>query len=274
MVRTLWQDLRYGARMLRQHPGFSAVAVLSLALGIGANTSIFSFVNAVLLKPLPVAEPARLVYVFSGRPDTPYNVASYPDYVDLRDKNQGFSSLAAYSAVSVSFNDDDQPETISGLIVSGNYFDTLGVRPALGRSFLPEEDKTPGSGAVVVISHALWQSRFGADAGVIGRKLLINGQPFSVVGVAPAGFNGAETGRTNDFYVPLAMQALVRPPRGGYSGEMNPDLLSKRGPRWLSMIGRLKPGVTAQQAQAEMSALAAQLARAYPDTNKDVISYV
>jgi predicted permease len=273
-MRTLWQDLRYGARTLWQSPGFTVVAVLSLALGIGANTSIFSFVNAVLLKSLPVADPSRLVYVFSGSRSAPYNVASYPDYVDFRDKNEVFSSLIAYSPISVSLNDNDQPDTISGLIVSGNYFDTLGVRPVLGRAFLPEEDKTPGSNPVVVISHALWQSRFGGDRSVVGKKLLMDGQPFTVVGVAPANFNGAETGRTNDLYVPLAMQALVRPPRGGYSGEMNPDLLSRRGPRWLDMIGRLKPGVTAEQAQAAMSTLAAQLAQAYPDTNKDVTAAV
>jgi predicted permease len=273
-MRTFWQDLRYGARMLWQNPGFTAVAVLSLALGIGANTSIFSFVNAVLLKPLPVAQPQQLVYVFSGRRESPYSVSSYPDYVDFRDKNEVFSSLIAYSPISVSFNDNDQPDTISGLIVSGNYFDALGVRPALGRAFLPEEDKTPGSHPVVVISHALWQSRFGGDRSVVGKKLLMNGQPFTIVGVAPADFNGAETGRTNDLYVPLAMQALVRPPRGGYSGEMNPDLLSKRGPRWLDMIGRLKPGVSAQQAQAAMTTLAAQLAQAYPDTNKNVTTAV
>jgi predicted permease len=274
MMRTLWQDLRYGARTLWQNPGFAAIAVVSLALGIGANTSIFSFVNAVLLKPPPVADPAQLVYVFSGRRDTPYNVASYPDYVDLRDRNEVFRSLAAYSPVSVSFNDNDQPDNISGLIVSGNYFDTLGVRPAVGRGFLPEEDQTPGARPVVVISHALWQSRFGGDQSIVGRKLLMNGQPFTVVGVAPADFNGAERGRTNDLYVPLAMQALVRPPRGGYSGEMNPDLLSKRGPRWLDMIGRLKDGVTAEQARAAMSTLAAQLAQAYPETNRDVIATV
>jgi predicted permease len=273
-MRTLWQDLRYGARMLWQNPGFSAIAVVSLALGIGANTSVFSFVNAVLLKPLPVAEPARLAYVFSGLRTSPYSVASYPDYVDLRDKNQVFTSLAAYSPVSVSYTEDDQAETLGGLIVSGNFFDVLGVKPAPGRGFLADEDKTPGAVPVVVISHALWQSRFAGDGGIVGRKMTLNGQQFTVIGVAPAGFNGAATGRTFDLYVPAAMQALVRPPRGGYSGEMNPDLLSKRGPRWLDMIGRLKDGASIEQARAEMATLAAQLAQAYPDTNRDVTATV
>ncbi|MDQ3906857.1 MAG: ABC transporter permease, partial [Acidobacteriota bacterium] len=268
-MRTLWQDLRYGARMLWQNPGFAAVAVLSLALGIGANTSVFSFVNAVLLKPLPVAEPSRLVYVFTGNRSTPYNVASYPDYVDLRDKSKSFDGLAAYSPVSVSFTEGEQAETLNGSIVSGNYFEVLGVRPVVGRGFLPEEDKTPGSAPVAILSHDIWQSRFAGDGGIVGRKIVLNGQPFTVVGVTPAGFNGAAVGRTNDLYVPMAMQALVRPPRGGYSGEMNPDLLSKRGPRWLDMVGRLKAGATAEQARAEVATLAAQLAQAYPDTNRD-----
>ncbi|MCA1817263.1 MAG: ABC transporter permease [Acidobacteria bacterium] len=273
-MRTLWQDLRYGARTMIQTPGFTLVAVVSLALGIGANTSIFSFVNAVLLKLPAVSDPARLVYVFSGNRSTPYNVASYPDYVDLRDRNRSFAGLAAFSPIGVSMTEAGEPDSVSGLIVAGNYFDLLGVRAERGRTFQPEEDKIGAAAPVVVISHALWRSRFGGDESVVGRKLLLNGQPFTVIGVAPAGFDGAQVGRTNDIYVPMAMQAVVRPPRGGYSGEMNPDLLSKRGPRWLDMVGRLKPGVTPAQAQVEMSALAAQLAAAYPDTNKDVTAAV
>ncbi|MFL6207315.1 MAG: ABC transporter permease [Pyrinomonadaceae bacterium] len=270
----LWQDIRYGLRMLWKSRGFTAIAVLSLALGIGANTSIFSFVNAVLLKSPPVVEPARLVYVFGGNRTSPYNVSSYPDYVDYRDKNDVFSALIAYSGITVSLNSNDQADTISGLLVSGNYFDTLGVHARVGRTFLPEEDTTPGGHPVALISYGLWQSRFAGEPQITGRQMLLNGQPFTIVGVAPAEFNGAETGRTNDIYVPMAMQALVRPPRGGYSGEMNPDLLTKRGPRWLDMIGRLKPGVTAAQAQAALSTIAAQLAQAYPDTNQDQIATI
>ena len=266
---TLWQDVRYGVRMLWKSPGFTAIAVVSLALGIGANTSIFSFVNAVLLRPLPVAHPEQLVYVFSGNRTTPYNVSSYPDYVDFRDKNEVFSALIAYSPITLSLNSNDQADQISGLIVTGNYFDALGVRARAGRTFLPEEDGAPGAHPVAVISYGLWQSRFAGDPQIAGRQLLLNGQPFTIVGVAPAEFNGAELGETSDIYVPMAMQALVRPPRAGYSGEMNPDLLSKRGPRWLDLIGRLKPGVTREQAQAAMSTLAAQLAAAYPDTNRE-----
>src|SRR5947207_15717351 len=135
-MNNLWQDIRYGGRMLWKSPGFTAIAVLSLALGIGANTSIFSFVNAVLLRALPVAEPAQLVYVFSGNRSTPYNVASYPDYVDFRDKNEVFSALIAYASITLSLNSNEQADQISGLIVTGNYFDTLGVRARVGRTFL------------------------------------------------------------------------------------------------------------------------------------------
>jgi predicted permease len=267
-IEELWQDLRYGVRTLWKKPGFTLVAVLTLALGIGANTAIFSFVNAVLLRPLPVAEPERLVYVFGGVRTNPYNVSSYPDYIDYRDRNKVFSNLIAYSPITLSLSGDDGADTISGLIVTGNYFEALGVRAQVGRTFLPDEDSTPGGHAVAVISHALWQDRFAGDPHIAGRQLLLNGQPFTIVGVAPAGFNGAETGQTNDIYVPMAMQAVVRPPRAGYSGEMNPDLLSKRGPRWLDLVGRLKPGVTVGQAQAELSTLAAQLAASYPETNQ------
>ncbi len=258
-MKSFWQDLRYAARMLSKSPAFTAIAVLSLALGIGANTSIFSFVNAVLLRPLPVVEPERLVSVFNSQRDDPYNVSSYPDYVDYRDKNEVFSGLAASANISLSLNSDDQTEAISGLIVTGNYFDVLGVRAALGRVFLPEEDKTPGAHPVAIIGYGLWQRRFAADRNVVGKQLLLNGQSFTIVGVAPANFNGTEAGRTTDIYVPMMMQAVVRPPRSGYSGEMNPDLLSKRSAGWLDVIGRLKPGVTIEQAQAGMTTLAKQL---------------
>ena len=274
LVETLLQDVKFGARTLLKNRGFTLAAVLTLALGIGANTSIFSLVNAVLLRPLPVHEPERLVYVFDGTRANPYNVSSYPDYLDYRDRNGVFSELAAYASITLSLNSDDRPDVISGLIVTGNYFDVLGVRAQAGRTFLPEEDTTPGGHPVAVISHGLWQSRFAGDVHVAGRQLLLNGHQFTIVGVAPAGFDGAELGQKNDIYVPMAMQALVRPPRGGYSGEMNPDLLSRRGPRWLSMVGRLKPGVSVEQAQAAQGALAAQLAEAYPDTNREQIATV
>ncbi|MEK6286963.1 MAG: ABC transporter permease [Acidobacteriota bacterium] len=272
-METIWQDLRYGFRVLRASPGFAAVAVLSLALGIGANTSIFSVVNAALLRPLPVTEPDRLMFVYTGRSlSSPYSVSSYPDYIDYRDKNEVFSDLLTYSSITMSSRADDQTDLLSGSIVSGNFFDALGVRPALGRTFLPEEDVTPNTHPVAVISHGLWERRFGSDPKVIGQQLALNGHAFTIVGVAPSGFDGPEVLETNDIYVPMMMQALVRPPRGGFSGDMNPDLLGRRGSRWLRIVGRLKPGVTPEQAQAGMTTLAAGLEQAYPDQNRNTIA--
>jgi putative ABC transport system permease protein len=271
-MENLWQDFRYGLRVLRASPGFAAVAVLSLALGIGANTSIFSVVNAALLRPLPVTEPDRLFFVFNGTRTSPWGVSSYPDYIDYRDKNEVFSDLLTYSSITVSARSDDQTDLISGSIVSGNFFDTLGLRAALGRTFTAEEDKTPNTNPVAVISHSLWERRFAGAPNVIGQQIALNGHAFTVVGVTPAGFNGPDVLENNDIYVPMMMQAVVRPPRGGFSGDMNPDLLSRRGSRWLSMIGRLKPGVAAEQAQAAMTTIAAGLEQAYPEDNRNRIA--
>jgi predicted permease len=271
-METFWQDVRYGFRVLRASPGFAAVAVLSLALGIGANTSIFSVVNAALLRPLPVTQPDQLVFVFNGSRTSPYSTSSYPDYVDYRDKNEVFSDLLTYSSITMSARADDQTDLISGSIVSGNFFDALGVRAALGRTFLPEEDATPNTHPVAVISHGMWERRFGGDPKIIGQQLTLNGHAFTIVGVAPRGFNGPEVLENNDIYLPTMMQALVRPPRGGFSGDMNPDLLARRGARWMRMIGRLKPGVGIEQAQAAMTTIADGLAQAYPEDNRNTIA--
>jgi len=271
-METLWQDLRYAFRVLRASPGFAAVAVLSLALGIGANTSIFSVVNAALLRPLPVTDPDRLMFVFNGTTASPWGGSSYPDYLDYRNHNKAFSDLFAYSSITVSARSDDQTDLISGSIVSGNFFDVMGLRAALGRTFAPEEDKTPNTHPVAVISHGLWQRRFGGDPKVIGQQIALNGHAFTVVGVTSAGFNGPEVLENNDIYVPMMMQALVRPPRGGFSGDMNPDLVSKRRSRWLKMIGRLNPGVSFEQAQTATTTIAAGLEQAYPEDNRNTIA--
>lgn len=268
-MEILLQDIRYALRVLRASPGFAAVAVLSLALGIGANTSIFSVVNAALLRPLPVTEPNRLVFVFSGNRTSPWSVSSYPDFVDFRNKNEVFTDLLTYSSITASARNDDQSDLISGSIVSGNFFDVLGLRAEIGRTFLPEEDKTPNTHRVVIISHGLWERRFGSSPNIISQQLSLNGHAFSIIGVTPAGFYGPEVLENNDIYVPMMMQAVVRPPRAGFSGDLNPDLLSKRGQRWLKMIGRLKPGISFEQAQAAVTAIAAGLEEAYPDSNQD-----
>ncbi len=271
-MESLWQDLRYGVRMLMKMPGLTLIAILSLALGIGANTSIFSVVNAVFLRQLPVTEPSRLVFAFNGSRSSPWSAVSYPNYVDYRDRNEFFTGLAAYGSITVSLTGGDRPEQVSGTIVTGDYFETLGARAALGRAISPQDDRTPNAHPVVVLSHRLWQNRFGGGRGVVGQEVLLNGNKFTVIGVMPARFEGAEILEKSDLYAPMMMQAVVRPPRGGFSGEMNPDLLQRRGASWLRMIGRLKPGVSIEQAQAGISTLASQLEKAYPNENEGVVA--
>ena len=260
---TLLQDVRYAIRMLLKHPGFTAVAVLSLALGIGVNTATFSVLDAVLLRSLPVSEPDRLVTVFTRRETGLNSGFSYPDYVDYRDRNEAFSGMIAWDGVSLNLSTGNATERVSGQLVTGNYFDVLGVRAARGRTFLPEEDRTPGSAPVAVISHSFWQKQFGADPDILGKQVTINNHSFTLVGIAPAGFTGAERGAAPDIWVPMMMQEQARPGR---------EILSRRTTRWLLVMGRLKPDVTPEQAQARMSVLAGQLAQANPNaTEADIV---
>jgi predicted permease len=258
-------DLRFAIRNLIKRPGFTVIALITLALGIGANSTIFSVVNATLMRPLPVSHPESLVFVFNGPAG---NIFAYPDYAELRDQNQVVDGLAAFGGITVSLNSSDQTDLITGAIVTGNYFDVLGVRAALGRVITPDDDRTPGAHPVVVISHGLWQSRFGSDQNIVGKQIQLNGQSFTIVGVTPPQFGGAQAGVMRDLYVPMMMQATMRPPRAGYSGEMNPDLLKLRTNRWLFCIGRLKPGVSLEQAQGSLAAIAQRLAEVYPNTNR------
>ncbi|MGH9769544.1 MAG: ABC transporter permease [Blastocatellia bacterium] len=255
-MQTLWQDLRYGARMLLKNPGFTLIAVITLALGIGANSVIFSLVNALLLRPLPVEKPEQLAAVYtSDFSSTQYGGSSYPDYVDFRDRNQVFSGMAAYTITPFSLNVDGTNERAFGEIVSGNYFSTLGVTPALGRGFLPEEDRTPGERAVAVISHKLWQNRFGGDPAIAGRTVKINGHPFTIVGVAPEKYSGLTRGIGAELWVPAMMMKQALP---------GSDFLVARGDRAFFVMGRLKPGVTLDQAQANFRPIAEQLFKEWP----------
>src|SRR5215212_10448748 len=258
---TLTKDIRYGLRSLLKRPGFTAIAVLTLALGIGANTAIFSVVNATLMRPLPVKDQERLVFVFNGPAGS---VFSYPDYAAVRDQNNVLDGLIAWGGITASLNSNDQTDLAVGAIVTGNFFDVLGVRAQLGRVITTDDDKTPGAHPVTVISERLWQGRFGGDPNIIGRQLLLNGNNFTVIGVLPAGFDGLQLGIARDLYVPMMMQATMRPPRAGYSGEMNPDLLQARTNRWLFSVGRLKPGVSEAQAQSSLVLITKQLEEAYP----------
>src|SRR5215475_14297229 len=258
IMQTLWQDLRYGARMLWKRRGFTAVVSLTLALGIGANTAIFGVVDRLLVRLLPVNEPARLVNLIGhdekGEEDTSF---SYPIYKDYRDQNDVFDGLLAYSETAMNLNEGGQPERVMGVLVSGNYFDALGVTPALGRAFLPEEDRTPGAHPVAVVSYGLWRRRFGADPKLVGRVITLNTQSFTVIGVAPAEFHGVRRGVSPDVYVPIQMIMQAWPAR-------RPDDLDNRGFWWLSLMGRLKPGVRREQARTAMSALSSRIMQDHP----------
>ena len=253
-----WQDLTYAARMLRKHPGFAAAAILTLALGIGANTAIFSLVNATLLQRLPVQNRERLDYVFNG---ASWNVLSYPAYVALRDGARTLDGLAAWGGLTASLNADGETDLVSGVIVTGNFFDLLGITAERGRLLSPSDDVTPGGHPVAVISHRLWQTRFAGKADILGSEVRMNGGVFTIVGVAPRDFPGPQLGVMRDVYVPMMMQALMRPPRAGYSGEQNPDLLKNPNNGWLFQFARRKSGVSAPQAQADLAAVATTYVR-------------
>jgi len=255
-VNTFWQDLRYGFRMLIRNPGFTAVAVIALALGIGANSTIFSLVNALLLRPLPVERPEELAALYtSDFSSGPYGTSSYPDYVDFRDRNDVLSGLVAYMMTPLSMSVGGSNERIFSEVVSGNYFSVLGVKPALGRGFLPEEDRTPGARPVMVISHKLWRVRFGADPGIVGRSVDLNGHAFTIVGVAPEKYSGLMRGFVVDSWIPAMMMEQALP---------GSDNLVSRGSRGFQVMGRLKPGVTLNQAKANFGVIAQQLFTEWP----------
>jgi predicted permease len=264
-METLWQDIRYGARMLAKSPGFTAVALLTLALGVGANTAIFSLLDQVLLRQLPVQKPGELVSLRSTGPFSGHvwsdsddgESFSFPMYRDLRERNTVFSGLLARHPVSVSVAFRSETDRVSGELVSGNYFDVLGVRPALGRLFTLEDDRLPGAHPVVVLSHGYWVRRVGGDPTILNQTLLVNGNPMTVVGVAPAGFTGVQVGTLPDVFVPMMMKAQITPNWNG---------LESYTDYWAHAIGRLKLGETRAQAEAGLkvlyrSLLEAQIAR-------------
>jgi predicted permease len=257
MMNTLFQDLRYGIRMLLKSPGVSIVAVLVLALGIGANTAIFSGVSAFLFRPLPVPEPDRLVRALEVTDDRGgSDDLSYPDYVDYRDQNTVFEGVIAESIIQAAISDQKQNDVVWGQVVSANYFDVLRVTPMLGRTFAAEEDKTPGAAAVVVLGHSLWQRRFGSDQNIVGKTVDLNGRAYNVIGVAPPSFKGTKFGLSLDFWAPMMMvEELDRSPR----------ILTSRNSHWMNVLARLKPGVSRDQAAAEMSAIAQRINQAYPN---------
>src|SRR5262245_28876373 len=254
-MQTLWQDLRYGARMLLKKPGFTLTAIITLGLGIGANTAIFSLVNTVMMRPLPVAQPERIVEVTPLAKEASIGAFSYPFYKDFRDKNEVFDGLAAYRPTPMSLSRNGVNERVWGYLASGNYFDMLGVRASKGRVFTQEEDRVPGANPVAVMSYGCWQRRFGGDPNLVGQTIKLNGHNFTVVGIAPEEFHGTVLIFDPDIYTPMTMAKQIAPEESNW--------LENRGNGGIFGLGRLKQGVTAAQARESLSLLAAQFAREY-----------
>ena len=254
MLGDLKQDIRYGVRMLWKNKAFTAIAVVALALGIGANSAIFSVVNTVLLRPLPYRDPDRLVTVWedNSKVGYPHDTPAPANYVDWRDQNQVFEGMAATADTSLNLTGAGEPERFDGKRVSANFFSLLGVDPQLGRGFLPEED-VAGANHVVVLSHGLWQRRFGSDPGIVGKSITLNGEAYTVIGVMPAGFQFLS--EDVSMWVPIAF---------------TPQQAAQRQSHYLKIVARLKPGVTLERAQSEMSTIAARLQQQYPDSNADL----
>jgi predicted permease len=254
MLENLWQDIRHTFRMAARSPGFTAIIVVTLALGIAANTAVFSVVSAILLRPLHgIREASRLVSLYRLQNGQTIDDMGYPDYRDYRARNHSLAGLAAHSGVALSFN-SGSPERLIGDLVTGNYFSLLGVRPTAGRLLAEDDD------SVAVISYGLWQRKFGGSASAIGAHVQLNGYPFTIVGVAEEGFRGTEVSHPFEVWVPLRTHART-------FGQLSSDILENRSAGWLLLFGRLKPGASVSQAEAEIGTLSAQLASAYPLTN-------
>lgn len=259
-MTSLGQDLRYSLRAIAKTPGFAAIAILTLALGIGANTTIFSWINSALLNPVPgLARPSEVLSLTLSKPgDTPFPF-TYPDIEALRDGQQSFTGIAVCNFAQMSLTSKNKPQRLLGMVVSANYFDVLGVRPILGRGFLPVEDQKPGGAPVAVISYRMWQTRFGANPDIVGQAIEINQHPYTIVGVTPAAFQGSQTGVRTDLWVPIMMQAQLNPLG---------DLLHDHHQFWLLAFGRLKPAVVLSQAQAEMTLRLKPEVKNYPAEHK------
>jgi putative ABC transport system permease protein len=258
LIEDLAQDLRYGLRTLRKSPGFTAVAALTLALGIGANTAIFSIVNASLLRPLPYEDPDRLVVIWGTHPQVGREEASLPDFVDWREQSQSFERMAATTGWSFSLTGGEEPERLIGAYITADFFPLLRMKPVLGRGFLPEEFQ-PGARLVVVLSHGLWQRRFGSRSDLVGRSITLNGRDYTVVGIAPNHFRLPNSIAPNQFRLPSSAELWL-------PVTWEPAQADRRGD-YLAVIGRLKPGVNITQARAEMNTITARLEQQYPQTN-------
>ena len=262
-IEDFWRDAVYSARAFAKNPGFTAVAILSLGIGVGANCVMFSIVDGTLLRPPKVPRPSEVVAIVSTAENSNAAQISYPDYATVRDRSDSFAQLAAFTDVSTGFatRPGTVPQVKSGKAVTANFFDALGSRPEMGRIFLPDEEK--GANLAVILSHACWQADMGADAAALGKKVRINGTDFSVVGVMPSRFTDVDDDLSDDdscFFIPLRAAVRVGGP---------PDLIENRSERSLTVFGRLKPGTPITRSRAEVSAIAKTLAIDYPETNRD-----
>ncbi len=269
------QEFRFAFRLIRKNPGFSFVAVLTLALGIGLNSAIFSLVNGILFRPLPVASAERLVAVYCNSPNDmlEHSPLSYPDFEDLRGNSTTLEGMLGYALTPLALGVGDENALIMGESVSGNYFSLLGVRPVLGRGFSPDEDRTRGTHPVTVLSHRMWQRRFGGSEQIIGERVRINGVEFTVIGVAPAQFTGLFRGVAPELWIPLAMKDALNAPQMAQIQEQEEpavaSVLDRRRTRWLFSVGRLVAGASIEQAGAELASLGEALARQHPESNRE-----
>ncbi len=253
-MATIWHDTRFATRTLLKAPAFSLVVVLTLGLGIGANTAIFSLTDQVLLRLLPVRDPGQLVVLdgpgaFQGRTFNS-GTFSYPMYRDFRDQNTVFDGVIARFPAPLTLTTDGQAERVEGELVTGNFFGVLGVRAAAGRLFSADDDRVPGGHPVAVLSYDYWMRRFAGDRSVLDRKIALNGIPMTIVGVTPRGFHGVVVGQSPDVMVPVMMKAQMTPTW---------DDLSNRRSRWLTVMARLKAGITRERAEAAMNVIYRQI---------------
>ncbi|MBI2835085.1 MAG: ABC transporter permease [Acidobacteria bacterium] len=265
-METLWQDVKHGARMLGKNPAFTALVVITLGLGIGANAAVFGVLNAFILRPLPVNDPRELVVIAVAHDGnhSPHPV-SYLDYRDYRQNSKAFADIAGFAVGFAGLSADNQAERIILSYVTGNYFSMLGVRPALGRLILPTEGWKPGTDPVAVISDAYWRRRFGADPEIVGKRVLVNGRPFTIVGVTPPEFHGTYAIVDFDAYLPLGMAIIDT----GYR-----EILTRRDDHAMRLLGRLERGVSIKQAESSLKVVARQLEQHYPETNRSVAPFV
>ena len=260
----LMQDFRYAVRQLRKNPGFTVVAVLTLALGLGANTAIFSVIDAVLLRPLPFHSPSRLVVVKPTEPGRRDDIGvSYPTFLDWRTRNHVFDGLSVFREDDFTLTGRGEPAHLTGAVVSANIFSVLGVPPVIGRDFLPEEDQPNGTGLPIILSHSLWQSRFGSDPKIVGQSLTLDGQAFAIVGVMPVGFQFPVQRMPVEFWTTIALDTEGPTP-----------MTSQRGAGYLDVMARVKPQVTIEMAQTEMAGIQDGLNRQYPENRPKGVSLV